>query len=180
MSIYRQGAIVRGATLRGLAGIEVLGKKSRRHYGFAMEWVFRENIDPESKAAINPSNGIKYCRERAIRLISKVRLEVHVPTNCAHIKQGQLMDENFSMTRDDFDRGNKATVTLNLIGSDDDIAPEWSDDSGKRFPIIRWPSTNSSRRGDKYRYLCHELPICRYVHGLFESDQWCRETLARA
>jgi hypothetical protein len=69
---HRQAAIVRGAALRGLAGISPRKKRCRRHYGCIVMYGFREGIDPEGDIYHEPYSNQKLCRNRILWLISKV------------------------------------------------------------------------------------------------------------
>ncbi|KAK2850556.1 hypothetical protein FQN49_005545 [Arthroderma sp. PD_2] len=54
-----QAAIVKGAALRGLQGLQPTTKRCRRHYGFSWSIAFREGIDDEKHAFIDDFSGIK-------------------------------------------------------------------------------------------------------------------------
>ncbi|PLB48506.1 actin-like ATPase domain-containing protein [Aspergillus steynii IBT 23096] len=54
-----QAAIVQGAALRGLDGIQPTSKRCRRHYGFSCSIRFRDGIDNEAHAFIDIYDGVK-------------------------------------------------------------------------------------------------------------------------
>ncbi|KAE8370730.1 actin-like ATPase domain-containing protein [Aspergillus caelatus] len=54
-----QAAIVQGAALRGLEGLQSTTKRCRRHYGFCYGIPFRDGIDNESDAYVHPYSGTK-------------------------------------------------------------------------------------------------------------------------
>ncbi|PPJ53004.1 hypothetical protein CBER1_11214 [Cercospora berteroae] len=68
---HPQAAIVRGAALRGLAGIAPRKRRCRSHYGFMISRSFQEGIDPAEDAFIDPCDGIKMCRNQMLWLAAK-------------------------------------------------------------------------------------------------------------
>ncbi|OJJ97569.1 hypothetical protein ASPACDRAFT_1890175 [Aspergillus aculeatus ATCC 16872] len=66
-----QTAIVQGAALRGLEGIRSTTKLCRRHYGFECAIDFREGLDDERNAWIDPFNDRKLVRGIMKWMISK-------------------------------------------------------------------------------------------------------------
>ena len=66
-----QSAIVRGAVLRGLGGVQPDARCCRRHYGFAVAKPFREGTDPEYLGFTHDYHGNKYCRGRMSWVIEK-------------------------------------------------------------------------------------------------------------
>ncbi|PYI36946.1 actin-like ATPase domain-containing protein [Aspergillus indologenus CBS 114.80] len=68
---YAQAAIVQGAALRGLQGLQPTTRRCRRHYGFKMSMLFEEGVDDESDAYIDEWTGLKYTARFMKWMISK-------------------------------------------------------------------------------------------------------------
>lgn len=73
LTLYpRQAAIVQGAALRGLEGLQSTTKRCRRHYGFAWGMPFRPGIDDEANSYIHFFTGTKVTTGRMAWMIGKV------------------------------------------------------------------------------------------------------------
>ena len=59
-----QEAIVKGAALRGLAGLRPNKRLARRHYGYSVSLPFREGVDNEEHAWTSDWDGRKWCSHR--------------------------------------------------------------------------------------------------------------------
>jgi hypothetical protein len=70
---FSQEAIVKGAALRGLLGLQPVKRMSPRHYGYSISMRFREGIDDEDYSWTCPWEGTKWCRHRMEWFIRKVR-----------------------------------------------------------------------------------------------------------
>lgn len=114
-----QAAIVRGAVLRGLEGTQPSIKYCRFHYGWSWGFPFREGIDSEQNAYIEPFHKTKLCSGRMKWVVSK----------------GQKMNEEFTslipVANTGFGKGSKKSV-LDLYYCDLDTPPEREEHQGVR------------------------------------------------
>ncbi|PYI16838.1 actin-like ATPase domain-containing protein [Aspergillus violaceofuscus CBS 115571] len=80
---YAQAAIVQGAALRGLQGLQPTTRRCRRHYGFKLGMPFVKGVDDESDAYIDEWTGLKYTARSMKWMISKVSQHDHFQANKA-------------------------------------------------------------------------------------------------
>ncbi|KAL4919680.1 hypothetical protein BDW62DRAFT_199691 [Aspergillus aurantiobrunneus] len=76
-----QVAIVQGAALRGLEGLQSTTRRCRRHYGFSLNKPFRYGVDDEANSYIHPFDGKKMTSGRMEWLIAKGQKYSHGYTN---------------------------------------------------------------------------------------------------
>jgi hypothetical protein len=141
MHKFSQAAIVRGAVLRGLEGTQPSIKYCRFHYGWSWGFPFREGIDSEQNAYIEPFHKTKLCSGRMKWVVSKVCLYEGIPSTMNNfadspkINQGQKMNEEFTslipVANTGFGKGSKKSV-LDLYYCDLDTPPEREEHQGVR------------------------------------------------
>ncbi|KAL4806050.1 actin-like ATPase domain-containing protein [Aspergillus unguis] len=112
-----QAAIVQGAALRGLEGLQSTTRRSRRHYGFQCSTPFRPGIDIEANSYICPFDREKYVRGTMKWLIFKGQ------------KYTQDQTASFSLIRPCAESGNLKTSTF-LYACDQSIQPGRVDAGG--------------------------------------------------
>ncbi|OJD36554.1 hsp70 family protein [Diplodia corticola] len=110
-----QATVVRGAALRGLEGLAPLYRQARRHYGYSASMVFRQGIDPQSKAYFDKFDGVKLCQDRLSWVLEK----------------GQMIDSNTTATFDLFlthvdDSPMAPSCRMPLYSCCRDVVPEYS------------------------------------------------------
>ncbi|KAF3892548.1 Actin-like ATPase domain-containing protein [Trichophyton interdigitale] len=106
-----QTAIVKGAALRGLWGLQVTTKRCRRHYGFKWSIPFRQGIDREKHAYID-----EFTRKKMVGGIMKWM-----------ISKGEKYTENHTHTVDYtqvYHSGSSMKIKFVLFSSDSNEAPE--------------------------------------------------------
>ncbi|THV49368.1 hypothetical protein BGAL_0198g00060 [Botrytis galanthina] len=108
-------AVLRGAGIRALEGLEPRIKYVRRHYGFRISRVFREFIDEEKHAYIDDYSNLKYCAGRAIWCVSKGDV----------ITEGSFHSEGCSSP---YSPGKAIKSTIELYSCEGDQQPDRMDD----------------------------------------------------
>ncbi|KAL4734478.1 actin-like ATPase domain-containing protein [Aspergillus similis] len=109
-----QAAIVQGAALRGLEGLQSTTKRCRRHYGFPWSIPFRPGIDDEVNSYIDQFEGRKYVSGIMEWMIAKGD------------KYAENHTESVSICRTFYVHETKR-CTLNLYACDRAVAPERKD-----------------------------------------------------
>ncbi|KAL2827784.1 actin-like ATPase domain-containing protein [Aspergillus cavernicola] len=111
-----QAAIVQGAALRGLEGLQSTTKRCRRHYGFSWGMLFRYGIDDEANSYIHPFTGEKMTRGRMKWMIAKGDKYTYNYTNSVSITWSYY-------------EGGKLNHSLQFYACDQKAAPEREDDN---------------------------------------------------
>ncbi|KAL3478805.1 hypothetical protein BJX99DRAFT_223928 [Aspergillus californicus] len=95
-----QAAIVQGAALRGLQGLQSTTKRCRRHYGFSWDISFRHGIDDESNSYIHEFYGRKMVSGVMEWMIAKGDKYTENHTNSVHINRYPYEDGKMNYTTD--------------------------------------------------------------------------------
>ncbi|KAE9990671.1 hypothetical protein EG327_001066 [Venturia inaequalis] len=150
-----QGAIVRGAALRGLEGNEARRKRNRRHYGVNIYRPFKEGVDRESDAIYDDWENRKLCRSNMNWLVPK----------------GKMLDQDFvlklglNLTMNP--EGNLRSE-MKLFGSVLDTAPAYLYEPGitnvgtilTNFSGVNWTNCETKIiRGVRQYRVEHELHV---------------------
>ncbi|RDW74281.1 Hsp70 family protein [Aspergillus mulundensis] len=109
-----QAAIVQGAALRGLEGLQALNRRCRRHYGFESIRPFRKGFDDEQNAFIHRYYGTKYVGGHMTWVVGK----------------GQILGDNFTSDHRRYrtlDEDDDMSYFKTIYSCDSDIAPSRRD-----------------------------------------------------